>query len=353
MTRNMIWIGFFATLLIFITLGTAFLREPNRQADALLEQRIVAVTEGTDLFAENCAVCHGASGEGLAAYPALNSDALRTMDEVDLFRTIERGRYNTAMAAYGVEEGGIFTNAEIDNLMAVIQLADWQAVAVRVADLGLTPPEIEIVEMPAETILAVAELPNSEPMVAGLTLYAENCAACHGGSAEGSALAPALNSEELRNRMTDADLTRTIEQGVPTTLMASWDAALTDEDVADLVSLIRRWEEIESAGIEMPTITAPTIDMSAEAIAEGQWLFGLLCAQCHGTSGYGSPMAPALNNQIFLGETPDAAIQQIIALGVSGTSMPAWGGRLTEADIASLTAYLRSWEPTAPAIVNP
>jgi mono/diheme cytochrome c family protein len=45
-----------------------------------------------------------------------------------------------------------------------------------------------------------------------------------------------------------------------------------------------------------------------------------------------------------LSGTPDAAIQQIIAGGVSGTSMPAWGGYLTEADIAAITAYLRSME---------
>jgi len=32
--------------------------------------------------------------------------------------------------------------------------------------------------------------------------------------------------------------------------------------------------------------------------------------------------------------------------------MPAWGGRLSEADIAAMTAYLRSLEPAAPAIVQ-
>ena len=66
-----------------------------------------------------------------------------------------------------------------------------------------------------------------------------------------------------------------------------------------------------------------------------------------------SPMAPALNNQLFLSETPDAAIYQIIAGGVPDTLMPAWGNRLTDYDLQSLVAYLRSFEPTAPAIVPP
>ena len=50
---------------------------------------------------------------------------------------------------------------------------------------------------------------------------------------------------------------------------------------------------------------------------------------------------------------PDAAIYQIIAGGVPDTLMPAWGSRLTDRDIQSLVAFLRSMEPTAPAIVQP
>jgi mono/diheme cytochrome c family protein len=100
-------------------------------------------------------------------------------------------------------------------------------------------------------------------------------------------------------------------------------------------------------------IEAPPVDMSPEAVALGARLFSLACAQCHGAQGYGTPLGPALNNQTFLADTPDAAIQQIIAGGVPGTVMPAWGGRLSEADIAALTAYLRSLEPTAPAIAQP
>jgi mono/diheme cytochrome c family protein len=88
-------------------------------------------------------------------------------------------------------------------------------------------------------------------------------------------------------------------------------------------------------------------------IAEGDRLFNIACKSCHGPDGYGSPMAPALNNHIFLAETPDAAIYQIIAGGVPESLMPAWGSRLTDQDIQSLVAFLRSMEPSAPAIVQP
>ena len=352
MTREMQWMGLLATLLILVVLGTVALREPNRQDEAAIQLQAEAIMEGMDLYAQNCVVCHGAAGEGLGAYPMLNSEGVQGMDPIDLVHTIERGRYNTAMTAYSVAEGGILSGAQIDALATLIQYGDWGQVAARVEVLGLTPPVIEVAEVSEELLLTVTALEGGEALSSGLTLFAENCVACHGANGEGSELAPALNSAELRARLDDASIDRIITQGVPGTLMASWDAALSDAEVADLVGFLRRWEEIEAAGVALPVIEAPAIDMSPEAIATGQWLYGLLCTQCHGASGFGTPLAPALNNQLFLAQTPDAAIQQIIALGVQGTAMPAWGGRLTEADIAALTAYIRSWEPNAPSIVT-
>ena len=86
-------------------------------------------------------------------------------------------------------------------------------------------------------------------------------------------------------------------------------------------------------------------------IVEGDRLFNIACKSCHGVDGYGTPMAPALNNQLFLAHTPDAAIYQIIAAGVPGTLMPAWGSRLENQEIQALVAFLRDKEASAPVIV--
>lgn len=353
MTREMAWMGFLATLLIAVVMGINLSRESDRQANAAIEQRVEAVTGGIDLYAANCAVCHGTAGEGLGATPPLNNEGVREIEYPDVFHTIERGRYNTVMAPYGASEGGIFTNAQIDSLVAVIQYANWSAVAARVDDLGLTPPEPVVVELSDETLASVRRLPDGATLATGLEVFVTECAACHGANAEGTTLAPPLDSVDVRTQRTDEDITRTVANGVPGTLMAGWNGALTDEEIANLVVLIRRWDDLAAAGIEMPVIESEPIDMSPEAIAQGQWLFSVTCTQCHGKDGYGTPMAPALNNQPFLSETPDAAIQQIISLGVPGTVMPAWGGRFSEQDITSLVAYLRSLEATAPAIVQP
>lgn len=350
MTRNMAWIGFLSTVLILAVLGITTLREPVRQERSAARLEEEAITRGIDLYAENCVMCHGAGGEGLASMPSLDNDGVRGTDYETLFKTIERGRYNTIMAAYGVKEGGVFYDAQIESLVTLIFAGDWNVTALRVEELGLTPPEIVVVEVSEEMLAQVQQLANGEVLASGLLIYAENCAACHGANGEGTALAPVFDPVDLAIRYNADGLTRIIAQGVPGTLMASWNAALTGGEIADVVAFIQRWDEVRAAGIEMPVIEVEPLDMSPETIAAGQRLFTILCTSCHGTNGYGTPMAPALNNQLFLNETPDAAIKQIIALGVTQTVMPAWGGRLTETDINAITALLRSWEPTAPVI---
>jgi mono/diheme cytochrome c family protein len=86
-------------------------------------------------------------------------------------------------------------------------------------------------------------------------------------------------------------------------------------------------------------------------MTSGQQLWGLNCASCHGVNGEGVT-APALNSQGFLTSTTDEQMAGIIRGGVPGTAMPAWwneyGGPLTDQQIESVVAYVRSWEPTAP-----
>ena len=353
MTRQMIWIGTLATTLLFISLGMAIVREESRQEAVAQEQRIVAVQAGTELVATNCVTCHGADGSGIAATPPLNSDTVRLMDETTLFKTIERGRYGTVMPAFHVDEGGVLSRREIEEIVTLLQYGSWDYIENRVAELGLTPPELVVVEVPAETLLTVQELPNGAQLAQGMSFFAENCAACHGVNGESTTVAPALNTDDVRTRYDETSLARVINEGVAGTVMAGWSAQIDAAELDAVIQFILHWQEVDAAGVEMPVIETPPLDMSPARIAHGENLFNLVCTQCHGVAGYGSRMAPALNNQQFLNDTPDGAMQQIITLGVSGTVMPAWAGYLTEDDIISIVAYLRSLEPTAPPMVNP
>jgi mono/diheme cytochrome c family protein len=326
------------------------LREPANQSRAADAQLAEAIDHATHTYLENCAVCHGAAGEGLGAYPAL--DVAASMDEDMLYKTIERGRYGTQMAAYGIDEGGVLSQSQIDAMVSLIQYGEWDDVYVVAEANDLIPPELVVAEVSEEMLAEVAALPDGDLLASGLTLYAENCAACHGANMDGTTQAPALDTDEFR-ATESYEIARVIEQGVPGTLMASWDAALDDAEVDALVSLLVRWPEVKAAGVEIPVVEAEPIDMSPEAIARGERLFDITCASCHGAGGYGTPMAPALNNALFLDATSDAAIRQIIAMGVTGTVMPAWGARLSDAQINDLIAYLRSMAATAPTITQP
>jgi mono/diheme cytochrome c family protein len=274
------------------------------------------------------------------------------MSDNDLIKVISRGRDNTLMAPWAVDEGGIFSNSQVADLVTLIQFVNWEYVEARVKDLGLTPPQVVEMEVSDEMLASLAELPDGKALSSGLQVYAENCSACHGSNGTGSMIAPALDSAELRETPRE-DLVQLVDNGVPGTLMAGWQKTLTPEQTSAVIDLIYRWPEMIQSGIEFPEAQVMQISASPEMIADGQQLFNIACKSCHGLEAYGSPMAPALNNQLFLAEKPDAAIYQIIAGGVPDTLMPAWGNRLTDYDLQSLVAYLRSFEPTAPAIVPP
>jgi cbb3-type cytochrome c oxidase subunit III len=352
MTYSMKWLSLIALGAILIIVPLYALMEPEIQAKKVDEYHIDAVVSATDIYAENCAVCHGASGEGISTNPALNTDAIRIMPIEELIKVISRGRYETQMGAWSVDEGGILSANQIKDLVTLIQYANWEYVDQRVAELGLTPPELIEFEVSEDMLAAVASLPGGEALGEGLVIYAENCAACHGANGSGTVIAPALDSADLRATPKE-ELTDLVNNGVPGTLMAGWSSLLPAEDISLAADLIYRWPEMLEAGVEFPEVAQASIPSTPEMIAEGGALFHIACKSCHGTNAFGTAMAPALNNQIFLSETPDAAIYQIIAGGVSETLMPAWGNRLSDYDLQTLVAYLRSLEATAPPIVEP
>lgn len=352
MTTSMKITGFLATFVILLIVPIYSWIEPAHQQNLLQDYYTDAVVTSTDMYAENCAVCHGAAGEGIGNTPPLNSESVKAMSESDLTKVISRGRNNTLMAAWAVEEGGIFSTSQVSDLVIFIQQVNWDYVNARVKELGLTPPDVIEMEVSEEMLALVASLPGGDVLTLGLTTYAENCAACHGANGAGTMIAPAIDSADLRATSRD-ELLNIVSNGVNGTLMASWSKILVSEEINAAVELVSRWDEVIATGIDFPEVEMMSIPSSPEMIADGQHLFNIACKSCHGVDGYGSPMAPALNNQLFLSETPDAAIYQIIAGGVSGTLMPAWGSRLSDYDLQSLAAFLRSQEATAPAILPP
>jgi mono/diheme cytochrome c family protein len=95
-------------------------------------------------------------------------------------------------------------------------------------------------------------------------------------------------------------------------------------------------------------------DRQTELAAQGEELFALTCAACHGPEGKGGSTAPTLNAKEFLQFVVDDQIESLIATGVPGSQMSAYsldfGGPFTQEQIVALTTYLRSLEADAPNI---
>lgn len=342
-------IGILATGLIVTGLMLYALLEPARIEGAQASQLNLDLNDAMTLYAQNCSVCHGLAGEGIGATPPLNNPALSLSDPGSLAKIIARGLYGTSMPAWSLEDGGPLSDYQIDQMVLLIQHGDWQATQDRVVNLGLAPLVPFTAEPDAAILESLQTLPQSEQLVQGITVYAESCVACHGPDGAGTALAPALNDPVVRQKSSD-EIQRTIQLGVPGTLMAGWEKSLSLEQIQAVAALITRWEEIPVGAIPAPDEPVPVTE---ESLALGSELYATTCANCHGPEGQGSQRAPSLNVKSFLADTNDQAMQQIITLGVPGTSMPAWGDRMTDAEIQAIVGFIRSWEPTAPEVATP
>ena len=87
---------------------------------------------------------------------------------------------------------------------------------------------------------------NSAQTVAGRQLYALNCASCHGERGQGVD-APALNSQEFLQSVSDEQMHGIIAGGIPGSAMPAWldeyGGPLTDQQIAAVVAYIRSWQD--------------------------------------------------------------------------------------------------------------
>lgn len=94
------------------------------------------------------------------------------------------------------------------------------------------------------------------------------------GRGLGAAIAPAVNDPLVREKPAD-ELTRTVTLGSPGTLMAGWQNALTAEEIAALVTLVQRWDEVPAGILPAPNVPIPVTE---ESLALGSQLFAQNCS---------------------------------------------------------------------------
>lgn len=91
---------------------------------------------------------------------------------------------------------------------------------------------------------------------------------------------------------------------------------------------------------------ADQVPGTAEQVAAGKATFAT-CAGCHGPDGEGKVgTAPRLNSASYLSIVSDEFLTTTIRDGRAQTNMIPWGNALDAAAIASVVAYVRSWQST-------
>ncbi|PKP77892.1 MAG: cytochrome-c oxidase, cbb3-type subunit III [Alphaproteobacteria bacterium HGW-Alphaproteobacteria-3] len=173
---------------------------------------------------------------------------------------------------------------------------------------------------------------------AGKAAFGDNCAPCHGSGAQGSAGFPNLNDDDWIWGGTLDDIHTTLQHGI------RWDA--DDETRLNTMMAYGRdgiLDRAEISDVAEYVLLLSNQAHDGEAAIRGAEVFASQCVACHGEAGTGNRElgAPNLTDAIWLYGGDRAAIVETVSNGRSGV-MPAWGTRLDEGTIRSLTLFVHS-----------
>jgi cytochrome c oxidase cbb3-type subunit 3/ubiquinol-cytochrome c reductase cytochrome c subunit len=190
---------------------------------------------GAHVYHRMCAVCHGASGEGYAAdrAPSLtHPDFLAAAADAYLRTAILEGRSGTTMSAWSFARGGPLS---LDDAAAVVEyLRSWS-----------DAPLAHLDEHPTE---------GHEDR--GESVFARDCAACHGTHGVDGTFVGIGNPDLLRSA-SDGFLRQAIHDGRPGTPMPAFARSLGDAGIDDIIAALRHWQKVAPPAHKPPAKVPP------------------------------------------------------------------------------------------------
>lgn len=173
------------------------------------------------LYGENCAGCHGANGQNGSAANLANPEYQALIDDDALREVVARGEKGTLMPGFGMQSGGVLTDAQIDVIVKGMR-ARWKKADVFA---GNTPPPYR----------------SAHPGNAakGEQVYAAACAGCHGVSAQQPGKSGSILDGSFLALIDEQTIRTTIIAGRPDIGQPDWrnhiqGRALTDGEITDV-----------------------------------------------------------------------------------------------------------------------
>jgi DMSO reductase family type II enzyme heme b subunit len=217
----------------------------------------------------------------------------------------------------------------------------------------------------------------------GATVYAKYCAQCHNDNGDGRGIAAPyleppprdLTSGKYKLRSTptgtvptDADLERSIRNGLPGTAMPAFPdltSAELDAVIEHVKAFSPAFEDPEAQGEPIPIPSSPPY--SEELAARGKEIFQANCITCHGQLGRGDGGTAPLQRDQWHGDSIRVAdmwkpwtfragptredIYRVLITGLDGTPMASYLGALEDADVWAIATWIVSLsgnDPEAP-----
>ena len=180
------------------------------------------------------------------------------------------------------------------------------------------------------------------------TLYAQNCAGCHGAEGRGGASFALANPVYLAI-VDETTMHNIVANGVRGTSMPAFvqgaGGMLTEQQVEAITSgIVSRWGHKQVIdGANPPSYAAK----AAGNADHGQLAFRTYCASCHGSEGRGTPKGSAITNDSFLALVSDQGLRTIVIAGRPELGAPDWRGNvprqpMTDQEITDVVAWLVS-----------
>ena len=180
------------------------------------------------------------------------------------------------------------------------------------------------------------------------TLYAENCAGCHGAEGHGGA-AIALANPVYLAIADDAAIRKVIANGVRGTSMPAFAVSaggmLTDAQINVITKGIRSsWSQQGILEAATPPSYAPKSSGDAQ---RGELAYKTYCESCHGPGGCGGPKGSSITDDSFLALVGDQGLRTIVITGRPELGAPDWRGNLpgrpmSDQEVTDVVSWLAS-----------